>query len=1758
MSISNTALNNIIINNKHNITLENYKNINIITPTNTIEIDNIPFTYNNNLKVLFCKVCVCNLTNTNYLKHLQKNHKTLYNILKNNKTLENIKNNIHNLELANIETLKNNIENNTFYFKELIINFKGFKCLECFKVDINKKNIKMHFNKRHIAKEINKNTKAYYIIDNIPLQVLEGFKNNEKVYFIPKIPITAYTSNNNNINNNLNSSSTSDSSSISFNSISSNTRNEILLDYNNNTNITNLEASKITNINNTKLQNSFIKKSNIALFLENKNRDILVDLVYNIKNNIEFNINIEFDLLEELLYNYLNNIHSKINIINIDLRQYIKNENSNKRIKEFKDFIQLETRNTQKNYFNKFIRLITFIIKVNYIINNFEFSNIELEQEYYNTFKNSIILEEIKTNINNLFSLNLIESNKNNINLELFEVYINNIYKALIEFKNLYNISTNTLNNNIVIIYYFSNLLNKDNKDIKAINTLGQISSIFIYNTRLITFGIFNINENNTINTNKEIHSNIINFINYNLTNTSNNYFAFINSLRPYLLALSKETTNTNYNIIENTFNIIEYNSNFYNINSFKEFFNYLLNQLENILLKDLLFINDINSLNINFNNIEDLTNLTINYSILNNIEFKNQSNYFLKQLLTKNSIYNKRLLKTIRNKKPIFKAKEIEKYNSNINKFIDILAISLLLFSGSPLRATELNTITFKNIETKPRSLIYNKNNNMFSIITNYYKSKNITRKETNNLRFIFPYFTKLLIIYLVYITPFKDYINLNYYNNSNSNNYYLLNKDNKVLTTSNINRILKQESSRYFREPLIISSYRRIINYIIKIKLKNTIELDSISNTSDSSNNNNYIEDKQSNRSTKVSLKHYLNIGNIFNNYSNNYKEIQKVENFSLEFWNYFNLIQTKDLNTSLIKNNNNNIINTILNNYNTKHLENNIKKLYKDNTKGFINIEQKSAIVHLVNNTTILTYINKTSSGKSLLYLLLSFIYKNSIYIVLTPRKSLTINLYNKAKDLNLNPSYLEEINIKNSNLIFIDINNINTQELDNVINAYNKLNKSITIFLDEIHLFLLEENYRLKLQYLTTLLKYKANIVFISATMPNSLINLLETRFNIKNNNNIIKGDCNRNNISYNRIYIQKYTIDIITKTIANIINNIESKDNNINNKIVIFTTQIKQGLELEKRLGYKFIYSNLKEEINIEELFNNINLRVIITTSILEVGLDIQSIKYTINIEPIYSLISIIQSTGRIRNIGTSYIISKEPNKYTKENFNITNLLNSNIDTIAKFKELDKAFYTLFTIESNCLRIPFNMLLNNTINIKCLNSESPCSICYNKQLELNNLANLEEENYKENNTNKIILENTILNYYNNYCFYCLINLKNSYKHSLNSCLNFKNNNNIKTILNNIKLLLKENNIIKDNISCFNCLLPKNICLKLIKENNLELNNTCYLEQNYLKELLALFYYYKIEIYFIFNININNIELKQFLYYILKEANIYNIKTIELINIINNLNIENIIETLENNRFSLEEDLYTTSRPNSPITNNNNNDNNNSLELEKNSLYNISRPSSSSNIVRHKRDKTQSIDISNKRINLNIANNPLNLNIKDLEINTTITNINNILKAIKIDYFKYNKSINIEIFLNILYFNNSYCFNCIYKHLNSIIELDIISKHNIKRCLTIEKKQKIQIENIYNNIKNASSNTNNIMLSLFSKIEKKKELNINLDYNNIIQNCLYIIIENKLLNNSELNNMEYLYKAKDKIENIRIPQFIYIVLEFFRAL
>lgn len=168
-----TDLNKYLKDNKDLITLESFNNPKITTPTTTITLEDTILRYSPDIKIILYFKYSINLTTTSYIKHLKDKHKTLYNSYKANNTLGRLNNKVDSLEFNTLEDLKVLLEPNKYYIKELVVLFNNYKCLECNFINIDRKNIRIHFNKTHSNTRVIENKpstkEASYILDSIPL-----------------------------------------------------------------------------------------------------------------------------------------------------------------------------------------------------------------------------------------------------------------------------------------------------------------------------------------------------------------------------------------------------------------------------------------------------------------------------------------------------------------------------------------------------------------------------------------------------------------------------------------------------------------------------------------------------------------------------------------------------------------------------------------------------------------------------------------------------------------------------------------------------------------------------------------------------------------------------------------------------------------------------------------------------------------------------------------------------------------------------------------------------------------------------------------------------------------------------------------------------------------------------------------------------------------------------------------------------------------------------------------------------------------------------------------------------------------------------------------------------------------------------------------------------------------------------------------------------------------------------------------------------
>ncbi|KAK4551402.1 hypothetical protein LTR86_011188 [Recurvomyces mirabilis] len=266
-SASNETLNRRLHLTSKLCSLSYYKKSILCTPMHIVQDSSISYSYD--LKVFLCTTYSRVQSPNAILGHLKHQHRVEYGRLK--KVVNSIQEEIDSLTANNVKDIA--ITHNAYYLSVLPVTFNNFKCRDCSHVNVNRKGVRNHFQAQHPQPTKSINQKVDCVLEDVPLQVLEGFSKNKKIYFIPKLPeFPAKTPP-------VHYEDVCDRPSTLSHVFSDNDR--TLITGAHQKNIEDRENEQSYNdaaTHNKKLHDIFLTDSNVLGFLQDKDRDVLVDL----------------------------------------------------------------------------------------------------------------------------------------------------------------------------------------------------------------------------------------------------------------------------------------------------------------------------------------------------------------------------------------------------------------------------------------------------------------------------------------------------------------------------------------------------------------------------------------------------------------------------------------------------------------------------------------------------------------------------------------------------------------------------------------------------------------------------------------------------------------------------------------------------------------------------------------------------------------------------------------------------------------------------------------------------------------------------------------------------------------------------------------------------------------------------------------------------------------------------------------------------------------------------------------------------------------------------------------------------------------------------------------------------------------------------------------------------------------------------------------------------------------------------------------
>src|ERR1700744_4712701 len=551
-------------------------------------------------KVLICTTCGYALKSTSTINnHIYRYHDN------NTQELAELAQNgdiINSLEILN-NPLLITPKFNTYYYEFLPV-YNCFKCTKCDLISTNYKAIRQHLNKQHNIKS-NTTTSTYYTqyILEVKCQTFYNQKNLVN-YFIIK--------DENQLNLNLNPKFDINPLVLISNY---NTINKKL---NNNYTISNNDPRELDN---------FLYNTYFLNFLQEKDLNwlfIYIKPLNSIDDSANYNV---LSILNTSVINLLSNNTDIINILAPFYLQALNTEHFNfKEDTNYRAFKKLDSNN------NRYYSIISnyFIFIIRNILANYPIVEIKANikaNPYISKLLDNLTLYNV-TNLSNI-------SNKIEKQAKLDQIQANinsNIILAFTRFITLNNTQdsfTNIpfLNNSIIIFIILSNF-NIIEKRFKKPIELEQFLSRIIYNIRYIfLLYLKQIQLNNPSVFNLDVE--FFNFRNKYLVNNQISVFYELVRLRSIMRKLDLNTNKeARITVINN--NILAINNIRIKLDCFISFYSILLDKLESMLLRDLLFIDKYDTLEpklINIiNNIQDDTSIERHNSYFINNANNNQN----------------------------------------------------------------------------------------------------------------------------------------------------------------------------------------------------------------------------------------------------------------------------------------------------------------------------------------------------------------------------------------------------------------------------------------------------------------------------------------------------------------------------------------------------------------------------------------------------------------------------------------------------------------------------------------------------------------------------------------------------------------------------------------------------------------------------------------------------------------------------------------------------------------------------------------------------------------------------------------------------------------------------------------------------------------------------------------------------------------------------------------------------------------------------
>ena len=309
-------------------------------------------------------------------------------------------------------------------------------------------------------------------------------------------------------------------------------------------------------------------------------------------------------------------------------------------------------------------------------------------------------------------------------------------------------------------------------------------------------------------------------------------------------------------------------------------------------------------------------------------------------------------------------------------------------------------------------------------------------------------------------------------------------------------------------------------------------------------------------------------------------------------------------------------------------------------------FKNVEQEEAVILAVEGKRDALVILPTGCGKSMTFLLAAFMNPRKLCIVVAPLVALQKDLEGRCRTLGIQVSMWKDRNVAGTRILLISAEHVLTSQYETFVREQSALGRLHCLFVDEAHLFLTWQDFRVALSAVGTKVRpdgVSCGIVALTATAPCELRDGIANACGLRDEYKLIRAATSRGNIAYRvRDALNESLVFVVLQEIRNFAQGCtgERSRSIVYCQTKVMCTQLYNIiLACCPELPCFMYHADLSEELRQRNQSSWESLaggkpKLMISTSAFGCGIDMPTVRLVVHAGRPRRLIDYIQESGR--------------------------------------------------------------------------------------------------------------------------------------------------------------------------------------------------------------------------------------------------------------------------------------------------------------------------------------------------------------------------------------------------------------------------------------------------------------------------------------------------------------------------------------------